>query len=367
MRQFRFSTLRNEWWKLFVTLVVVILYSLLASVSVLAQEPPKQLIEAAKKEGQLTYWGTNGEVALKIFAPFLKRYGLKLEVFDEVANSIAERMITEAQAGTYTPDLVEISPEWLTFVDARGLLATDYQWPNVQKWGVKQPLLPKAAFYGADPRPAIFNTNLISKEDWPKGPIEKALINPKFKGLSALSTSSEEFPMLYAYLWGSADKLNWERSFEFFRRLVEITEPKAVRGYTGPQKLLAAGEFGLMHFGLFSRAYRNVKDGAPVGVGAFDPITASPSTLAIPKHAPHPNAARLAAHWITTTEGQEHKSVIGGQLPLDPNAKSAPAEFAKKWGITPDKLSFVPIEVLSNQDALKKSDDFYRKLLRVRK
>ena len=367
MRYFAFASLGSGWLRCLASFSALIAYGLLVSVSALAQEPPKELIEAAKKEGQLTYWGTGGEVALKVYEPFLKRYGLKLEVFDEVANSIAERMITEAQAGTYTPDIVEISPEWLTFVDARGLLATDYEWPNAQKWGVKQPLLPKAAFYAADPRPAVFNTNLISKNYWPKGPVEKALINPKFKGLSALSTSSEEFPMIYAYLWGSADKLNWERSFDFFRRLVEVTEPKAVRGYTGPQKLLAAGEFGLMHFGLFSRAFRNVKDGAPVGVGALDPLVASPSTLAIPKNAPHPNAARLAAYWITTTEGQENKSKIGGQLPLDPKAKSAPAEFAKKWGITPDKLSFVPIEVLTNQDALKKSDEFYRKLLRVRK
>ncbi len=367
MRHLTISILRKGRGTIFVIFAVMILYSLVASRSVLAQEPSKELVEAARKEGQLTYWGTGGEVALKMYEPFLKRYGLKLEVFDEVANSIAERMITEAQAGTYTPDIVEISPEWLTFVDARGLLATDYQWPNAQNWGVKQPLLPKAAFFGADPRPAVFNTKLIAKNDWPKGPIENALINPKFKGLAALSTSSEEFPLLYAYLWGSADKLNWERSFEFFRRLVEVTQPKAVRGYTGPQKLLAAGEFGLIHFGLFSRAFRNVRDGAPVGVGAFEPLVASFSTLAIAKNAPHPNAARLSAHWITTTEGQEQKAKIGGQLPLDPKAKSEPSEYAKKWGITADRLSYVPVEVLSDQSALKKSDDFYRKLLRIRK
>src|ERR687898_335373 len=91
MRNCTFATLRNGLGKFF-TLFVLIAYSLPVSVSVLAQEPPKELIEGAKKEGQLTYWGTNGEVALKIFEPFLKRYGLKLEVFDEVANSIAERM-----------------------------------------------------------------------------------------------------------------------------------------------------------------------------------------------------------------------------------------------------------------------------------
>ena len=332
-----------------------------------AQGPSDELVAAAKKEGQITYWGTNGEVALKIFSPFLKRYGLKIEVFDEQANSIAERVITESQAGTYTADLLEVSPEWLTFVQAKGLLATDYNWPNVAKWGVKQPLLPSVAFYAAEPRPSIFNTDLISKSDWPRGPIEKVLPNPKYKGMAALSTSSEEFPLLLAYLWGSAEKLNWDRSFAFFRRLIEVTQPKAVRGYTGPQKLLAAGEFGVMHFGLFSRAYRNARDGAPVGVGALDPLISSFSAIAITKNAPHPNAARLAAHWLTTTEGQENKSKIAGSLPLDPKAKSAVADYATKWGITADKLTYVPVEVLTNKDALKKSDEFFRKLIKLRK
>jgi iron(III) transport system substrate-binding protein len=367
MASFTLFDLRREFFRCAVWLVALSLYLFFSPARLSAQSPSKELIDGAKKEGQLTYWGTNGEVALKIFGPFLKRYGLKLEVFDEQANSVAERVITEAQAGTYTPDLLEVSTEWLTFVDAKGLLATDYKWPNVGKWAVKQPLLPKAAFYAVEPRPAIFNTEVLPKSEWPKGPIEKALINPKFNGLAALSTSSEELPLVLAYLWGSADKLNWERSFAFFTRLMEVTKPKAVRGYTGPQKLLAAGEFGVLHFGLFSRAFRDVTAGAPIGVGALDPMIATFSAVAITKHAPHPNAARLVAHWLTTTEGQENKSKIAGSLPLDPTAKSAPAEYAKKWGITADKLIYVPVEVLTNQDSLKKSDEFFRKLVKIRK
>jgi len=90
--------------------------------------------------------------------------------------------------------------------------------------------------------------------------------------------------MVYAYLWGSADKLNWERSFAFFERLAKVTKPRAVRGYTPSQRILAAGDFGLLHFGLFSRAFRDARDGAPVGVGAVEPMTASLVNIVIMKH-----------------------------------------------------------------------------------
>lgn len=106
---------------------------------------------------------------MQIFAPFLKRYGLKLEVFDGSANALVERVITESQAGTYTPDLLNTSLEWLTFVDEKELLASDFKWPNISKWGFKQPLLPKVAVIGIEPRPAIFNMEMIPQKEWPRG------------------------------------------------------------------------------------------------------------------------------------------------------------------------------------------------------
>jgi hypothetical protein len=51
-------------------------YLLLPPAQVFAQQPTKKLIEAAKKDGQLTFSSTTGEVALQIFAPFLNRHGL---------------------------------------------------------------------------------------------------------------------------------------------------------------------------------------------------------------------------------------------------------------------------------------------------
>ena len=171
--------------------------------------------------------------------------------------------------------------------------------------------------------------------------------------------------MVYAYLWGSADKLNWERSFAFFERLAKVTKPRAVRGYTPSQRLLAAGDFGLLHFGLFSRAFRDARDGAPVGVGAVEPMTASLVNIVIMKNAPHPNAARLAAGWLTTTEGQEQLSKSWGNLALDPHAQSAPAEYGKKWGVTIDKISLTVFRLSVNLaapviQAVKLSNGFVR-------
>lgn len=99
MTSFAPSNLTKTFWRCACSFLAIICYLLLTPAKVSAQEPTKELIETAKKEGQLAFWSTTGEVALQIFAPFLKRYGLKIEVFDGTANALVERVITEAQAG----------------------------------------------------------------------------------------------------------------------------------------------------------------------------------------------------------------------------------------------------------------------------
>jgi hypothetical protein len=42
-------------------------------------------------------------VALQIFEPFLKRYGLKLQVFYGTANALVERVIAEAAKSQILP------------------------------------------------------------------------------------------------------------------------------------------------------------------------------------------------------------------------------------------------------------------------
>lgn len=342
-------------------------YCLLLLSSVSASEPPKELVEAAKKEGKLVYWGTDAETAPKFSKAFEEKYPFmkkKIEFWDAKSHEVVERIITEAKAGRYSADFISISEDWLNRLQEAGLLAR-YDWPNVEAWKVD--VHPQHGLWvnvSIDPRPAVYNTEMISPGKAPKD--LEGLIDPKWKGLSALSDASEEFPFIFAYLWRKGDKLNWEKSFDFFRRLVKTTEPAVVRGYTGPTRLLAAGEFGLFHIGLFSRAYQMIKKGAPIGLVPVSPLYGSVRSFAIPKHAPNPNVAKLFAHWMTSTEGSVTYADFLGKFPYDPSAEKAkPVQVAKKYGINRRDVIRIPTEAW-NKETTDKSADFYYKLLGIK-
>ncbi len=330
----------------------------------IAGDPPAELVEAAKKEGKFVYWGTDAETAPKFSKAFENKYPFmkgKIEFWDAKSHEVIERIITEAKAGRYSADFISISEDWLNRLTEAGLLLK-YEWVNVNAWGGNvQPDHGMWANVSIDPRPAVYNTEVIRPSDAPKS--LEGLINPKYKGLSALSDASEEFPFIYAYLWRQGDRLNWEKSFGFFRRLFETTKPAVVNGYTGPTRLLAAGEFGLMHIGLFSRAYQMLKKKAPIALVPLNPMYGSVRSFAIPKNAPHANAAKLYAHWITTTEGSVAYANFLGKFPYDPSAENAePVKVAKKHGVTRDMIHRIPTEAWTKQDT-EKSASFYYKLL----
>jgi iron(III) transport system substrate-binding protein len=329
-----------------------------------AGDAPQEAVDAAKKEGKLVYWGTDGETAPKFAKKFEAKYPFmkgKIEVWDAKSNEVIERIITEAKAGRYSPDFISVSEDWLNRLHEAGLLLK-HDWSNVKAWGGKvQPDHGMWANASIDPRPAYYNTEVIKRADGPKS-IE-GLINAKYKGVSALSDASEEFPFVYAYLWRNGDKLNWEKSFDFFRKLVETTKPAVVNGYTGPTRLLAAGEFGLMHIGLFSRAYQVLKKGAPIAFVPLNPMYGSVRSFAIPKNSPHPNAAKLFAHWMTSTEGSVEYANLLGKFPFDPTAANAePVKVAKKHGLTRDIVNRIPTDAWNKSDT-EKSAAFYYKLL----
>jgi iron(III) transport system substrate-binding protein len=348
---------------LVLTLVVAMVFWF-SSLPAIASEPSAELVEAAKKEGKLVYWGTDAETAPKFSKDFEKKYPFmagKIEFWDAKSNEVVERIVTEAKAGRHSADFISINEGWMKRVEKSDLLL-NYDWPNVKSWGSENQ--PNHGFWAnlfMDPRPAIFNTELIPPHEAPKS--LEGLINAKWKGLSALSDASEEFPFIYAYLWKKGDELNWEKSFDFFRRLVETTKPAIVNGYTGPTRLLAAGEFGLFHIGLFSRAYQLIKKGAPVGLVPLKPMYVSNGSFAIAKNAPHPNAARLYAYWLTSTRGSIFYANHLGRFPVDPTARDAdPVRTAEKYGITGSIMTSLPTEAWT-KDVQRKSEQFYLKLL----
>ncbi|MBI2853545.1 MAG: extracellular solute-binding protein [Chloroflexi bacterium] len=305
-------------------------------------------------------WGTTGSEAPQYLAPFIQRYPwLKVEIQDLSSEPLAEKVIAEFKAGKHNWDLMTQSEEMMTVMPIRDLV-TPYEWPNVVgKW--------PASAVGPDnlyirnhvtPMGVIYNSKIISPADAPKS--WEDLLNPKWKGKTAASKSSDEAPLALAAWWGKDGGLDWDRSFKFWEDVFKITQPRVVSGYTGPmQTLLVAGEFQIMVYGSAgSAAMLQLVNKLPVEIAAMDRILGKSNTYSISKNAQHPNAARMLVDYMTSTEGSTLHSEVSIKIPLNPKVtNSKVVDFFNKKGQVLNISKFITKENMA------KSSAFWNKLL----
>lgn len=320
----------------------------------------QQLVEAAKKEGEVTLWFHQFPDAPNAMKPFLSKYPfLKVKTWDSSGAELLAKLTEEIKAGRRTVDVLILSSEIADAYKA-GML-TEYEFPNAVGW----PNQPKHNFFraitGVARMAAIYNTNLIQPADVPK--TWDDLKSAKWTGKTFASTSGEDTPLMWAFLWRDGDKLNWDKSFAFWGDFFK-TKPMIGSGFTGAIERLAAGEFALFPAVGFGAAFRVIMKGAPVAYVPVGPVTGDIGAISLMKDAPHPNSAKLLIDWLTSPEGLMAYANSSYNFPLDPGvaavAKSS-AQF-KSLGIAYDPI---PREVMTPEN-LKKSSDFWMKGLGIK-
>jgi ABC-type Fe3+ transport system substrate-binding protein len=143
------------------------------------------------------------------------------------------------------------------------------------------------------------------------------------------------------------------------------------RGYTGGTQRVAAGEVGIFWFASITTAVHLALKGAPIDLIAFPKFPISYSAFGILKDAAHPAASWLLIDYLTSPEGQfEYTDAISPKVTL--NRKATPGKLAK-WMVEhgagiengdPTDPSMAP--KLYNEKVLKKSEDFFFKLLGIK-
>jgi iron(III) transport system substrate-binding protein len=257
-------------------------------------------IEGAKKEGQVVVWH-NGPLSEPMLKPFTSRYPfVKVKGWRTRGDDAVIKTIEEAKAGIHNYDLLLIGEEEIPVIMSASLLAK-YEWPNTKGWTNQ----PGHDFYRAIIATAFvpaFNSKIIPAAEWPKDWDD--LKDPKWQGKAIISSSGADTPLFTAYLWRTKDQeLNWEKSFAYWREVIQATKPKIGRGFAGPTELLATGAAAVMPMTVANTALRMIWQGAPVKLLPVKRIIARNSVLAIMNRAPHPNAARLFADYLTSKEG----------------------------------------------------------------
>lgn len=286
---------------------------------VLSAAPPPEavtpaLIEAAKKEGKVSYYtAMDLSVAEPMARAFEAKYpGIKVNVertgserlFNRIAQEVASniRKVDVANSADAAHFLPWKRQGWLApFVTVEMAENVPPEQRDPDGMYVNQRTHLSAIAY---------NTSLVKPEDAPKGFAD--LLDPKYAGKmvkahpgysGTIMTATQQ--LVQALGWGYFEKLAKQKVLQ-------------VQSATEPPKKIEAGERAIAVDGSDYLFWMAKERGSPIQVvHAIEGTPLITNPMAVFKAAPNPNAARLLVAWIMSAEGQQFIVDLSGQYPAN--------------------------------------------------
>jgi len=288
------------------------------------------VLEGARKEGALLWYTAlnlnDSEMLTKRFEqryPFIKTETLRLSSF-----SLLSKIQTEARAGAFKADVIEIAGVLGHLLKKDGLFAK-YLSPESRFYpdSVKDPDGTWTSFF-MNTHVLVYNTKLVKKDELP-GTYEE-IINPKWKDKITLPEDFDIFGMMLKIM-------GRQKGSEFMRRLAG-QGVSLKNSYSLAIQAVASDEvpLGLNLYGTRTEEFK--KKGAPVDWLPLEFTIASLEPLAVGAKAPHPNAARLFVDFLLSREAQ---SLMRERfrIPSRPDVLPDPPELTKGLKLIPTDLS----------------------------
>lgn len=262
-------------------------------------------VDEAKKERTVVFYGTmSSPDMLRVVKAFATKYPfLKVETFRANSERVLNKFLTEARAGSYFADVINLDGINGWVLKEKGMLqshksAETEAFPEA----FRDPsgLLPCCIYVITNV--IGYNTNLVPKQDAPKSFAD--LLQPKWRGQLGMDSDESEWFTGLISVWGK------EKTVAYFKAL-EKQKLSLRRGHTLLAELTAAGEFPVA-VNLFGyRVLELQSKGAPIDLVHADPVMTRPWYLLLAKRAPHPNAGRLFIDYVFSQEGQEVVASLG--------------------------------------------------------
>lgn len=283
-----------------------------------ARAADQALIDAAKKEGTVTWYTTLivNQMTRPVVDAFEKKYGIKVEYIRADSQDIVLRVQNEAKAGKIQADVFDGAIGASTLKREKALV----------------PYLPQsAAHYPAevvDPEkywagvnvyvlmPAR-NTELVKTGSEPK--TWEDFLDPKWRGKLAWS-SSMSAAGAPGFIATVLREYGEEKGMAYLRHLAEqkiVSIDGAGRAVTDQ---VIAGEYAIGLHIFNNQPAMMARAGAPVAALPILPATATLNTVSLLAGAPRPNAGKLFLDFLLSGEGQ---TVVasGDYVPADPNTQ----------------------------------------------
>ncbi|MBI2985163.1 MAG: extracellular solute-binding protein [Deltaproteobacteria bacterium] len=291
-------------------------------VSLVEAGQPQSIIEGAKKDGRLIWWGGGTEAEDR---EFIKRFNqtypfIKVEQWNTSSKATQERVWAEFIAKKYSWDVVT----------GGGRSALDWVKAGMlQKWSVpglanlpaaaKDPNGYYAAF-GFNVSVPIYNTNLISPNEAPKS--WEDLLNPKWKGKIAVPDLLDIWVALaQPGVWGKEKVKNYVTK-------LAANQPK-ILSYTTGLTLVVAGDLHISTEAFLFRTMVNKDKGASIDFVRVNPVIGKGPRSFLSKNPPHPNAALVWLDWVYSPEGEKAIDEILNKGNPSPESNTRQAKLVK--------------------------------------
>lgn len=283
-----------------------------------------KLVAAAKEEGEVTFYSVPDErVAQQLADAFKEKYGIEAKFTRATAAEIEQRFSAEAEAGAPVADVMltlndgfladAIDKGWMTPLDRAGIPG----FPG--DWIAKKAILrdPSTVMVQITNMGIGFNTDAAG--DAPPRAWQDVL-DPRWKGKVAIADPNNAIHNDLFYV------LSQRYGMGYLSRL----KGQIGRIYPGGAPMveaLASGEAEVA-LGVVAAGLQIAKEqGAPLGWSIPKDTLASPTVIGVSAKAPHPNAAKLLAHYILSEEGLKLLNDAPGSISPTDEA-NLPGSFA---------------------------------------
>ncbi len=274
--------------------------------SLSAKQAEETLAAGAKQEGQMVYYGTlpvNQFAVLK--NAFESRYPwLDLKDYYSPRQGILNRALTEARAGRYAVDVIQVDISY-GYQLLNEKLAEPYllPWRNRFYEGTYDKLGYWYSMYHLTTALA-YNPRSLKSQAPPRSYDD--LLNPVWKGNLVFDPEAGYILSAMEQAWGR------ERAVGYLTKLSK-QNLSFRRGGTLTTQLVAAGEYpiAIAINGETSAAVQ--EQGAPLAFSILPPRIIKPEGYFLAKNAAHPYAALLFTNWILSEEGQKLLGVTLGK------------------------------------------------------